>query len=135
MCDLETWQRRRGELNPKITVEFHTSNEQYANTGLVEHLIDMNHDRSYILGDRECSAFDILQHNNFKGWKCTAPGNALCIDYFGKVYKCKAHFQKGASLPFSIFDNFIEKYNNLPKHTTCPLERCTSEIEIIKESI
>lgn len=118
------------EVSKDVATEFHVIGK--ATKAIHDQLIQLNRNIEFFYGDKELSLYELFTKNNFKGWECTAPGNALCIDYAGKVYTCKAHFQKKKPLPFTVFDNFEEEYAKLPKTTICPLNRCTSELEVLK---
>jgi len=85
--------------------------------------------------DIQCSLYEMIcYHNNYFLYKCSAHSNGLCIDFNGKVYTCKTHFQQNKSLSFTIFDDFeVEYLKYIKKQTICPLKRCVSDLGIIKE--
>jgi organic radical activating enzyme len=105
------------------------------NPDIFDKINHLNIYKPYLYGDFNLALGELKQVSNFKGWKCSSSGNNICFDYNGDVYICKAHFQQKKKSGLTVFDNFIEEYKKLPKTIICPLNKCTSEVEIIKEKV
>jgi len=118
------------KLHKNVVVEIHTAG--VTSKEIITKTLRMNTHTPFLHNNKEISAYGLSRINSFKSWTCTAPKKAICIDYYGAVYTCKAHFQDNKPLGFTIFDDFEAEYGALGDTIQCPITECTSDLEVIK---
>jgi len=92
---------------------------------------NLNENINYFYGEELTNA-PVLREKSYKDWTCTAQGNSICIDRFGKVYPCKQFYKNDQPFDFNIYENFEENYLKLSKTIICPFKKCSAELELIK---
>lgn len=122
-------------VSPLVELEFHTHfKEKLKNRNFFNKVVELPAKKNYLLGDKEVSLLELKAADEFSvnGWECTAQGNALCIDFFGRVFPCKTYFQNAKPCLFTVFDGFKEQYAKLSSTIKCPFKECMADFEILK---